>query len=72
MSLVGSLRVESRPAGATVVIDGRRVGTTPMTLNNLDVGDHPIAIELQGFRRWATSVKIVGGQQVRLGASLEE
>lgn len=72
VALIGSLRVESRPAGATVVLDGRRVGVTPLSLNNLEVGDHPIALELQGFRRWATSVKIVGGQQVRVGASLEE
>jgi hypothetical protein len=30
-----------------------------------------VAIEMPGFRRWTTSVTIVGGQQARVGASLE-
>ncbi|MGI5861319.1 MAG: protein kinase domain-containing protein [Myxococcales bacterium] len=31
-----SLKVESEPSGATVEIDGRRVGRTPVTLNDVD------------------------------------
>ena len=31
-----SLKVESEPSGATVAIDGRRVGRTPVRLENLD------------------------------------
>ena len=31
-----------------------------------------LTIDMPGFRRWSTSVKIVKGQRIRVGASLEE
>lgn len=63
--------VESRPAGATVILDGKPVGRTPLKLNQVEVGDHPIAIELDGYRRWAASVRVVAGEPARVTASLE-
>ncbi len=69
---VGALVVDSRPARATVYLDGRVVGTTPLSLTGLSSGSHPLVLEMQGFRRWTTSVTIVAGQQVRVGASLEQ
>jgi hypothetical protein len=42
---IGSLRVESDPSGARVLIDGRLRGSTPVTLNDLAVGSHTLQIE---------------------------
>jgi hypothetical protein len=68
----GTLLVESRPAGATVFVDGRAVGKTPLTLSSLKVGDHAVRLDLAEHRLWTTSIKIVGGAPNRIGASLEK
>ena len=67
-----SLFVESRPTGATVFIDGKRVGTTPMSLSSVTVGAHAIRLELAGFRPWTSSVRVVAGEKNRVAASLEQ
>jgi hypothetical protein len=68
----GSIEVLSRPAGAQVAIDGRVVGTTPLTIPDVGTGMHVIGIELAGFSRWATSVRVNAGERARVGASLSE
>ena len=68
----GALRVESRPSGAAVMIDGRVVGTTPLQISDLEPGPHQVRLELPGHRPWATTASIVAGQSVRVAASLEE
>jgi hypothetical protein len=66
----GSIEVLSRPAGADVSLDGQIVGQTPLTIPNVQEGTHVIGIELSGFSRWATSVRVEGGKPSRIGASL--
>jgi serine/threonine protein kinase len=68
----GSLTVDSRPTGANVFVDGKLVGTTPLVVEKIDVGEHPIHMELAGYRRWAAAVKIVAGERARIAASLEQ
>jgi hypothetical protein len=68
----GALRVESRPSGAAVLIDGRVIGTTPLLISDLEPGAHQVRLELPGHRPWATATSIVAGQSVRVAASLEE
>ena len=43
-----SLTIESRPSGATVIIDGKRVGTTPLALPGVAVGTHAVRMEMAG------------------------
>ena len=66
----GSIEVLSRPAGADVSLDGQIVGQTPLTISNVQEGTHVIGIELSGFSRWATSVRVEAGKPARIGASL--
>jgi hypothetical protein len=67
-----ALIVESRPAGANVLVDGKPAGRTPLTLPEVAVGMHTISLELAGFNSWATSVRVAAGQKNRVAASLEE
>lgn len=67
----GTLVVESRPSGATVFLDGRRVGTTPLTIDTLKTGQYTIGLDITGYKRWASSVKITSGDRSRVSASLE-
>jgi hypothetical protein len=67
---LGSIDVVSRPPGAAVAIDGRLVGTTPLSIPDVTEGTHVVGIELAGFSRWATSVYVNKGERARVGASL--
>jgi hypothetical protein len=67
----GSLMVDSRPTGATVYVDGKMSGTTPMLLEGVDAGDHVVGIEIEGYRKWSSNVRIVAGERNRVAASLE-
>jgi hypothetical protein len=66
----GSIDVVSRPPGAEVALDGRIVGTTPLSIPDVTEGTHVVGIELAGFSRWATSVYVNKGERARVGASL--
>ncbi|MET0213790.1 MAG: PEGA domain-containing protein [Vicinamibacterales bacterium] len=66
----GSIEVVSRPPGAEVALDGRVVGTTPVSIPDVIEGTHVVGIELDGFSRWATSVYVSKGERARVGASL--
>ena len=67
----GALAVDSRPAGAKVFVDGKLVGTTPMSLPSVPAGSHAIRLEHDGYRRWSSSVRVVASEQNRVTASLE-
>jgi serine/threonine-protein kinase len=60
------------PSGARVYVDGRLVGTTPMSLASIRIGSHVVRLELDGYRRWSDSVRVVAGERTRVAASLEE
>ena len=66
----GSLTVDSRPAGATVVIDGQPRGVTPLTIDALAPGDHRVSLSLAGYQPFATTVRVVAGERTRAAASL--
>jgi hypothetical protein len=68
---LGTLQIASRPSGALVFVDEVRVGTTPMTMNDVKPGQHRVRIELPGHLPWTTSVNVEAGAEARVGASLE-
>ncbi len=50
-----SLRILSDPEGATVYLDGRRAGTTPITIEGVQPGNHLLRVEKSGYyesRQW--------------------
>ncbi len=71
-NLPGGLIVESRPAGASVFVDGMLIGQTPLSLPGIDAGTHRIRIEATGYRPWTTTVAVVAGTRARVAASLEQ
>ncbi|MEO5362220.1 MAG: SUMF1/EgtB/PvdO family nonheme iron enzyme [Magnetococcus sp. DMHC-8] len=44
------LQVESRPTAATVVLDGKRLGTTPFTVGRVAPGAYHLWLEKAGFK----------------------
>jgi hypothetical protein len=67
----GSLVIDSRPPGATVYIDGKQVGTTPLKLSAIEVGSHAVRLDHDGYNRWTSAVRIVAGEEMKVTASLE-
>ena len=48
----GTLFVDTRPPGASVIVDGRPAGMTPTRIGALTAGSHTVRIELAGTGRW--------------------
>ncbi len=67
----GGLVVDSRPAGAAVLIDGRPAGVTPLSLAGLAPGTYTVRIERAGYRAVTTSVDVKAGERARVAARLE-
>jgi type II secretory pathway component PulL len=63
--------VETRPAGATVSIDGRVVGKAPMRTSELSPGSHTVKLLLAGHKSVTTTVVVRAGQQTPVRVSLE-
>jgi hypothetical protein len=55
----GDLTVISRPAGATVFLDNKIVGTTPLSMPGVAAGSHAIRLERDGYRRWSSAISVV-------------
>jgi serine/threonine-protein kinase len=68
---LGSLSIESRPAGATVFFNNQRLGQTPLALNDLPAGPGTVRLELEGYRSWSSTVAVTAGTRSRVAASLE-
>ena len=66
----GSLSIDSRPSGAAVTINGKPGGTTPVAINDLSPGEYRIVMTMQGYRDFATTVRVVAGERARAAASL--
>src|SRR5262249_7334045 len=67
---LGALAIESEPTGATVFVNQRRAGETPVLLTALRAGSYVIRIEHEGYQRWTTAVDVSADHQRRVNASL--
>lgn len=67
----GGLRVLSRPSGARVFVNGRLAGSTPLAVSGISAGPAAVRIELEGYQAWTTTVRVAGGGETRVAASLD-
>lgn len=64
------LRVVSAPRGATIYLDGKRVGRTPRTLRGLDPGRHALRLEKNAHRTVTRQVRLEPGRTGELRITL--
>jgi formylglycine-generating enzyme required for sulfatase activity len=63
LPLPGFLTISSENVtGATVTIDGEQVGLTPLTNFEIDAGEHELAITLERYESFQTTIDIEGRQ----------
>lgn len=70
-TFTGSIYVDSRPRGATILIDGKASGTTPARIPEVAIGSHVVRLELADHRSWSTSTRVTAGEEARVSGSLE-
>jgi hypothetical protein len=66
----GSLEVSADVEGATVYLDGERVGEAPYREEGLRPGRYEVRVERQGYRPFRSEVRISAGKRARVQASL--
>jgi PKD repeat protein len=57
----GSLTVRSNPAGANVYLDGEKIGTTPVTVQDIAPGTRRLLLTLQGYSDISETMEIAAG-----------
>jgi serine/threonine protein kinase len=68
----GFLAVDSSPAGATVYLEGKALGVTPLTHRGLEKGELVVVeVRKEGYRDYRAQVSWFEGTGVRLIASLK-
>lgn len=66
---LGLLEVNSQPSGAEVLVDGRRVGTTPY-LRSAGPGEHEVVVHKTGFLDYQNTVDVLANRGSALDAIL--
>jgi PEGA domain len=66
----GILEIDSDPQGAQVTVNGRRVGSTPIVLEDAPAGTQLVRVEAQGYQPWAWTARVVANQRSRVSAKL--
>ena len=59
----GEIRVLSSPTGAVVLVDGRRVGTTPVALSGLRPGSRTVTVARGGYETSVREIEVRPGVQ---------
>lgn len=72
LKAVGGLRFLSNPGGASVMMDGEAIGSTPFVNEEIATGEHIITVQLSGYFDFETSVKVQGGKMKVVNAVLEK
>jgi hypothetical protein len=67
----GRLHVRSATAGASVFVDGRRIGTTPVDAI-LSAGQHRISLRKDGYQETQTNVVVTAGSERTMDVALEK
>lgn len=66
LPIYGSLIVDGSPADATVYVDGKKVGTSPLFVSELLIGTHTIRLEKDGYDQQEKTVQIAENQESML------
>jgi formylglycine-generating enzyme required for sulfatase activity len=61
-----AVTVESKPAGAKVMLNGRELGVTPLK-TDIDAGSYTLSLAAEGFKTWETSVQVTANTPLTIG-----
>lgn len=67
---VGWLTIASTPSGASVTLDGKSMGVTPIAGTEVGAGSHSVRISMGGYEPFVTSVSVSAGEQAAVDGTL--
>jgi len=67
----GTIEVTTTPAGARVSVNRRDRGVSPLTVRDMQPGQHLVEISMEGYRDARRTVTLLEGQNVLAALSLE-
>jgi len=67
----GNLKIMTTPFEATIKIDGKEIGKTPITLRNQLIGDYTIELSLEGYATAYEKTTIGEGQTAEINVTLQ-
>jgi serine/threonine protein kinase len=65
LAQAGRLTLESTPAAAAVELDGEPAGSTPLTVENLDHGEHTLRFTLRGYDPVSKTVALTANEPAK-------
>ncbi len=68
--ITGSLMVESTPNFCQLYVDGKDMGTTPKSLNEMLIGQHTLKLTKDGYADYTETVTITKGERKQVKAML--
>ena len=68
----GTFILITTPLGATVEIDGKKVGETPLTLGKILIGSHRVSIFKKGYKKVYRTIYIEEGETLEENITLKE
>ena len=71
VAINGLLNVNSSPSGATVYIDEKNYGQTPIYINPILIGTHTLKLEKQGCATMTKTITIKEGETLNLNEKLQ-
>jgi hypothetical protein len=66
----GNISVASSPSGASIYLDDKLQGITPMILNNTEQGSHEISLKLAGYEEYSQTASVNAGKEISILAIL--
>jgi hypothetical protein len=66
----GSLKIQTVPTGATVILNGETKGTTPMTINKLLIGEYSLSLKKDDYNTVDKNIVIVKDRLIEVYETL--
>lgn len=70
--ITGTAAVTSRPAGASIQIDGKEYGRTPQNVNELLIGPHKVVLTLSNYKTEEREVEILENQTTEVQVEMKD
>lgn len=66
----GTLQVNSLPRGASVFLNNKYAGRTPLVLRSVPVGSRAVRVQLDGYASWSRGIQVVANESTTVRAEL--
>lgn len=66
----GTLIVTSTPRGASVFLNNRLAGQTPLVMRGVRSGSRAVRVDLDGYSRWSRGISVVANESTTISARL--